>query len=82
MRQKKEPKRNSIYWDMNIPTQFYEEEYLEFERYLDFTQVKTISSADNPHGKSEYYLQQFEMYEKFHKAEEKKQKKKLAKNPG
>ena len=69
------PPKNSIYWDMNIPTQFYEEEYLEFKRYLEFTQVKKLSTDENPHANSEYYLQQFEMYEKFCKAEDKKLKK-------
>ena len=65
-----EPAKNSIYWDMNIPTQFYEQEYLEFEKYLEFTHVQNLNSPEEPHGNSEYYLEQFAMYEKFRKAEE------------
>ena len=62
---------------MNISTQFYEEEYLEFEKYLEFTQVKKNLSPDNLHATSELYLQKFEMFEKFRKAEDRKMRRKM-----
>ena len=78
-RKRREPGKYSIYWDMNIPTQFYKEEYLEFEKYLEFTKISNIPFPDNPHGKSEFCLQQFEMFEKFRRSEEAKYRKKMGK---
>ena len=56
-RKTRQPAKFAIYWDMNIPTQFYEEEYIEFEKYLEFTKLTDIAPTDNPHGKSEFCLQ-------------------------
>ena len=61
---------------MNIPTQFYEQDFLDFEKYLQLTQVHKIAS-DNPHANSEFCLQQFAMYEKFRKAEEVKYRRRM-----
>ena len=57
---------------MNIPTEFYEEEFIEFENYMDFTGNKMIATPENPHANSNYYLQMYKKYEKFVQVENKK----------
>ena len=64
-RRNKYPSRYDIYWDMNIPTQYYEEDYLEFEKYLEFTGLKKESTPENPHATSEFCLERFALFEKF-----------------
>ena len=66
------PRKYSIYWDMNIPTEFYEEEFIEFEKYMEFTGNIRMSTAENPHATSTYHLAMFRNYEKFLKKENKK----------
>ena len=56
-RPKKVPRKWASYWDMNIPTQFYEEEFLQFEEM----QFKT-KSALKP--LPDVILRKFEIHEK------------------
>ena len=64
-----EPVKFEDYWDMNIPTEFYEEEFLEFEKYMHFTGNIKKSTKENPYANYEYYLERFKNYEKFMKKE-------------
>ena len=57
---------------MNIPTEFYEEEYLEFEDYMKLTGNIRRSTKESPYENSEYTLQMFSKYEKFVQKENKK----------
>ena len=63
------PKKNSIYWDAAIPMEYYEDEFIEFEEYLMQTGQKKLPTADNSHANSEYYLDKFAQYEKWMKAD-------------
>ena len=69
-RKKKYPRKYNIFWDMNIPTEYYEEEFIEFEKYLEFTNVKKEANCQDPQANADYYLQQFQIFEKFRKAEQ------------
>ena len=57
---------------MNIPTEYYEEDFLEFENYINLTTNLRPSSKQNPHEKSDYYLEKYKQYEKFMKKENQK----------
>ena len=57
---------------MDIPTQFYEEEFIELENYMQFTGNVRVATAENPHANSNYYLQMYEKYEKSVQKENKK----------
>ena len=39
---------------MNIPTQFYEEEFIEFEKMMDFKGDTKKATPEEPHANSEY----------------------------
>ena len=65
------PRKFDDYWDMNIPTQFYEEDFIEFERYMTFIGNTKIATKENPHANSEYYLEKYKSYEKFMKRDNK-----------
>ena len=53
---------------MNIPTEYYEEELIEFEKYLEVIGEKVVTTADNIHANSDYYLERFRKFEKLQKA--------------
>ena len=73
------PAKFEEYWDMNIPTEYYEEEFLEFEKYMQFTGNQKHSSKENPHANSDYYLEKFKSYEKFMKKDRKAEDRKEGK---
>ena len=60
------------YWDMNIPTEFYEEEFIDFENYMHFTGNLMESTRASPHANSEYHLEMYKKYQKFVQKENKK----------
>ena len=67
---------------MNIPAEFYEEEFIEFEDFMDKNGYAPISTSESPHAKSTYYLEKYKDYEKALKKENKKiLKKKEKKKP-
>ena len=66
------PVRYRNYWDMQISTEFYEEEFIEFEDFLEQTMKMKESSDENPHGKSEFSLREYEKFQKFVKGQNKK----------
>ena len=66
------PPRFNNYWDMNIPTEYYEEEFLEFENYLEFTLKKKAWNIEEPNANADFYLEQFAKYEKYRDKENKK----------
>ena len=65
------PSRYRNYWDMNIPTQYYEEDFLKFENWLN-ERTKRFSGGTGKITCSDHYLEMFHRYEK-------DEKKKLAK---
>ena len=65
MRKIKAPKKHEIFWDMRIPTQFYEEDFIEFEKYMEMTGLQKLSTPQEPHASSEFCLRNFELFEKF-----------------
>ena len=71
------PSKYRIYWDARIPMEYYEEEFIEFEDYLLLTDQRVHSTSDNPHAKSDYFLDRFAKYEKWQKAEDRKEQRKL-----
>ena len=60
------------YWDMNIPTEYYEDEFLDFEDYMNFTGNIRPSTKEAPHANSKYCLEKYKNYEKFMRQENKK----------
>ena len=71
------PLKYNIYWDASIPMEYYEDEFLEFEEYLLITDDRVQSTSDNPHAKSDYFLDRFAKYEKWQKSEDRKEKQRL-----
>ena len=57
---------------MNIPTQYYEEDFLQFEEYLEKIGDTKIATPDNIHANSEYTLRRYAHYEKYRRREDKK----------
>ena len=58
------PRKYSIYWDAEIPTEYYEESFLKFEESLDFSSIQDDSGCEDLYAKSEFALQKFRKYEK------------------
>ena len=50
-----------MYWDMNIPTQYYEEEFIEFER--NFQMDRSIDMTPNDEQGSELLLENYAKFE-------------------
>ena len=67
------PAKYSIYWDSNIPMEYYEQDFLEFEEYALATGKTIRSSNDNPHANGNFMLANFAKYEKFWKRESRKE---------
>ena len=65
MRKKKVPTKFNTYWDMHIPTEFYDEEFIEFENYLQTTGQINESSTEKPHSQSEYSLKEYAKFRKY-----------------
>ena len=59
---------------MSIPTQFYEQDFIDFEDYMKITGDKKESTKEEPHANSEYVLKRFEEFENWRKRETKKMK--------
>ena len=57
------PTRFKIYWGMNIPTEFYEDDFLEFERNMFLAGDKKEATVAKPHANSEYTLAMFKLFE-------------------
>ena len=53
--------------------EYYEESFIEFENFLIQTGYKNRFRPENPHANSEFYLQKFANYEKWMKADYKRQ---------
>ena len=66
----KPPSKYNIYWDADIPMEYYEENFLEFEEYMEVTGQRKEATADDPHANSTYVLQKFKKFEKFQKKED------------
>ena len=64
---------------MNIPTEYYEEEYLEFEKYLEFTGKKPSNKKELDMETADFYLEQFRKYELFSKFHDKMVQRRLPK---
>ena len=58
------PKRFNLYWDMNIPTEYYEEKFIEFENYLTFTMQRRPEAFQSLNVNDDFYLDQFRKFEK------------------
>ena len=69
IRHKWSPSRHYIFWDMNIPTEYYKEDFIDFENYLQETGQNVESSSSNPHANSDYHLEKYASYEKWRKRE-------------
>ena len=82
IRRKKCPTRFNNYWDMEIPTEFYDEEFIEFESYLESTRQIQESSSENPHSQSEFSLREYEKLRKYVKQENKKLFRRIKRNKG
>ena len=76
-RKRKIPSKYSIFWDADIPMQYYKQEFLEYEQMLIETGQMKQSTADEPHASSNYVLVQFEKFEKKRKIDEKKKYNKI-----
>ena len=55
---------------MDILTEYYEEDFLDFEVYLQETGQNIESSATQPHANSDYHLAKYHSYEKWRKKED------------
>ena len=71
------PVRFEDFWDMNIPTEYYEEEFIEFEKYLNCTGSIRVATKESPHANSEYQLKRYKKYEKWMKKQNKKKTTKI-----
>ena len=60
MRKKQRPSKFKLFWDMNIPTQYYEEEFLDFERNLEIKPFEQVHNSNNPHAIGDYILEKYE----------------------
>ena len=67
---------------MNIPTEFYEEEFLDFENYMHFTGNMIECTKESPHANSEYHLEMYKKYQKFVQKENKKLFRKMLNRKG
>ena len=66
------PRRFDLFWDMEIPTQFYEDDFIEFENYLQMKGDVAPQCNEDPFAASKYVLKEYEKFEKFWHAENKK----------
>ena len=55
---------------MNILTEYYEEDFLDFEVYLQETGQNIESLATQAHANSDYHLAKYHSYEKWRKKED------------
>ena len=73
------PAKYNIYWDASIPMQYYKESFIDFENYLLSTGYHKMSTPENPHANSDVYLEKFANYEKWMKADCKREWKRYIK---
>ena len=66
--------RFNIYSDGNIPTEYYKEEYLEFEEFADRTnlRIRPYRRQQSVETQPEFLLRKFKKYEEWMKADRKK----------
>ena len=76
-RPRKTPAHYSIYWDSNIPMEYYEEEFLDFEQYAKMTDLKSRYKTSKFESQPELILDKFKKYEKWVKADSYKEWKKF-----
>ena len=60
--------------------EYYEDSFIEFEDYLIQKGHHNISTPDQPHANSDFYLDKFTKYEKWMKAECKREWRKYVKS--
>ena len=70
-----------MYWDMNIPTEYYEEEFIEFENYMEFTLKNKPCTIEEPYTNGDFYLKEFQNYENYRDMESKKIRKEIKRKP-
>ena len=68
------PTKFQAYWDMSIPTEYYELDFIEFEEFMKVIGNMKKSTVDNPHAAGDYMLLMFRCYEDFRKSENKQMK--------
>ena len=66
------PPKFRSYWDMTIPTEYYQDEFLQFERFLKFAMKRRPRSFEDVDVSADFYLDEFKRYEKDQKKENKK----------
>ena len=66
------PPRFNVYWDMNIPTEYYQSEFIEFEEFMQVLGNTKQSSREKPHAGADHMLLMFRCYEEFQRSENKK----------
>ena len=69
-RVKRVPRKFSSYWDMNIPTEYYEEDFLEFEKKFESKNKGNPNEFSKVPGESYGILQEFQKLEKKLKAKQ------------
>ena len=57
---------------MRIPTEYYEEDFLKFEDYLEQIGDKKVPTLLNPHANSQYALKRYAHYEKYRRRQDRK----------
>ena len=67
------PARFKSYWDMSIPTEYYESEFIEFEEFMEVVGLKKESSATKPHATGDHMLEMFHFYKMVKKNESKEE---------
>ena len=77
---RRKPSRYAVYWDMNIPTEYYEQEFLDFENDNKFTELYKPARFDHLHGESEFRLHLFKKFEQFQQNEDKMLRRQLKMN--
>ena len=80
MRRRSTPSKYNIYWDAGIPMEYYEEEFLEFEEYAKITGLKQMGTCESNENTPDFMLAKIAKYEKWMKAEHRREWKKFLKS--
>ena len=67
------PTKYRIYWDSAIPMQYYDEDFIEFEDMAAMSGMKNFSEGTNNLTHPEFILDKFAKYEKFMKADRRRE---------
>ena len=57
------PARFRQYWDMRIPTEYYQQEFIHFENLMEVLGDTKQSTAENLHAGGDHMLEMFKYYE-------------------